>query len=245
MISISPNSLPTNTPANPYTSTNPYTPVNPLQQFMISIYNDFIAPLFDKFTPLPKGELRSHIEDLAKSIEFPLTNVFIVEGLHPCSSHLCVLTFSSYFSLSHLISHFLTFSSYFSLSHFLILFLTLSSYFSLSHCSFSLFHCTFSSYLSLLLFTSYFSLSHYTFSSYFSLSHCTFSSYFSLFHCTFSSYHFYFSHLISHHYFSHFCFSHLTFTSNFSYLTPIYLLTSNLIYHFLILFSLYTFSSHF
>ncbi|WAR07128.1 FACE1-like protein [Mya arenaria] len=34
---------------------------------MITIYADYIAPLFDKFTPLPEGDLRSKIEELAKS----------------------------------------------------------------------------------------------------------------------------------------------------------------------------------
>lgn len=48
--------------------------------FLITIYADYIAPLFDKFTPLPKGELRSQIEALAKSIEFPLTKLYVVEG---------------------------------------------------------------------------------------------------------------------------------------------------------------------
>ena len=47
---------------------------------MITIYADYIAPLFDKFTPLPEGELRTRIEDLAKSIEFPLTKLYVVEG---------------------------------------------------------------------------------------------------------------------------------------------------------------------
>ena len=51
-----------------------------LFQFLITIYADYIAPLFDKFTPLPEGELRTKIEDLAKSIEFPLTKLYVVEG---------------------------------------------------------------------------------------------------------------------------------------------------------------------
>ncbi|XP_062615382.1 CAAX prenyl protease 1 homolog isoform X2 [Saccostrea cucullata] len=48
--------------------------------FLITIYADFIAPLFDKFTPLPDGELRTKIEQLAASIEFPLTKLYVVEG---------------------------------------------------------------------------------------------------------------------------------------------------------------------
>jgi len=48
--------------------------------FIISIYHDYIAPLFDRFITLPEGELRESIEALAKRIEFPLTKIFVVEG---------------------------------------------------------------------------------------------------------------------------------------------------------------------
>lgn len=47
---------------------------------MITIYPDYIAPLFDKFTALPEGELREKIEKLADSIQFPLTKLYVVEG---------------------------------------------------------------------------------------------------------------------------------------------------------------------
>merc|ERR1712226_1688604 len=47
--------------------------------FMMVIYPEFIAPLFDKYIPLPEGELRKAIEDLAASIEFPLYKLFVVE----------------------------------------------------------------------------------------------------------------------------------------------------------------------
>ncbi|GCC35647.1 hypothetical protein chiPu_0014134 [Chiloscyllium punctatum] len=47
---------------------------------LVTIYADYIAPLFDKFTPLPDGELRESIEEMAKSISFPLTKVYVVEG---------------------------------------------------------------------------------------------------------------------------------------------------------------------
>lgn len=46
----------------------------------MTIYADYIAPLFDKFTPLPEGELKTDIENMAKSISFPLTKVYVVEG---------------------------------------------------------------------------------------------------------------------------------------------------------------------
>jgi STE24 endopeptidase len=49
--------------------------------FLMTVYPDFIAPLFDKYTPLPEGELRTGIETLAKSIHFPLTKLYVVEGL--------------------------------------------------------------------------------------------------------------------------------------------------------------------
>ena len=49
-------------------------------QLLITIYADYIAPLFDKFTPLPDGDLKSRIEDLAASIDFPLKKLFVVEG---------------------------------------------------------------------------------------------------------------------------------------------------------------------
>ncbi|XP_007574196.1 CAAX prenyl protease 1 homolog [Poecilia latipinna] len=47
---------------------------------LVTIYADYIAPLFDKFTPLPEGELKTAIEDMAKSISFPLTKLYVVEG---------------------------------------------------------------------------------------------------------------------------------------------------------------------
>ncbi|MEQ2195920.1 hypothetical protein XENOCAPTIV_020388, partial [Xenoophorus captivus] len=53
-------------------------PVTSLLLYIIKI--DYIAPLFDKFTPLPDGELKTAIEDMAKSISFPLTKLYVVEG---------------------------------------------------------------------------------------------------------------------------------------------------------------------
>ncbi|KAK2154688.1 hypothetical protein LSH36_260g02000 [Paralvinella palmiformis] len=50
------------------------------KQVLVTIYADYIAPLFDKFTPLPDGELRTKIEKLAASIEFPLKKLYVVEG---------------------------------------------------------------------------------------------------------------------------------------------------------------------
>jgi len=48
--------------------------------FMMTIYPDLIAPLFDKYTPMPDGTLKEGIERLAASIDFPLYKLFVVEG---------------------------------------------------------------------------------------------------------------------------------------------------------------------
>jgi STE24 endopeptidase len=48
--------------------------------FLMTVYPDYIAPLFDKFTPLPDGGLRKSIEELASSIDFPLKKLYVVEG---------------------------------------------------------------------------------------------------------------------------------------------------------------------
>lgn len=47
---------------------------------LMTVYPDYIAPLFDKYSPLPEGELKSKIEKLAASIEFPLKKLYVVEG---------------------------------------------------------------------------------------------------------------------------------------------------------------------
>lgn len=47
---------------------------------LLTIYPSVIAPLFDKFTPLPEGTLRKGIENLASKLHFPLSQVYIVEG---------------------------------------------------------------------------------------------------------------------------------------------------------------------
>lgn len=44
------------------------------------IYPELIAPLFDKYTPLPNGDLKRKIEELAASINYPLYKIFIVEN---------------------------------------------------------------------------------------------------------------------------------------------------------------------
>lgn len=52
---------------------------------VFSVFLQFVAPtwimpLFNKFTPLPDGELRREIFKYAQSVGFPLTNVFIMDG---------------------------------------------------------------------------------------------------------------------------------------------------------------------
>lgn len=51
-----------------------------LTLFMMTIYPIFIAPLFNKFTPLEEGDMRTAIEKLASSLKFPLTKLFVVDG---------------------------------------------------------------------------------------------------------------------------------------------------------------------
>merc|ERR1712110_361006 len=48
--------------------------------FLMTVYPDLIAPLFDKYTPMPDGQLKTEIEKLAASIDFPLYKLFVVEG---------------------------------------------------------------------------------------------------------------------------------------------------------------------
>lgn len=40
----------------------------------------YIMPLFNKFTPLEDGELKTSIENLAKSVGFPLDQIFVIDG---------------------------------------------------------------------------------------------------------------------------------------------------------------------
>jgi len=51
--------------------------------FMILIqplFTTVIAPMFNKFTPLEEGELRSKIESYAKSVKFPLSRIDVMDG---------------------------------------------------------------------------------------------------------------------------------------------------------------------
>ncbi|MCK5637991.1 MAG: M48 family metallopeptidase [Flavobacteriaceae bacterium] len=48
--------------------------------FMTLFYSSLIVPLFNKQTPLEKGELRSQIEDFANKVGFKLDNIFVIDG---------------------------------------------------------------------------------------------------------------------------------------------------------------------
>ncbi|KAJ1934359.1 zinc metalloprotease, partial [Kickxella alabastrina] len=51
-----------------------------VQLLAILIYPTFIQPLFNKFDPLPEGELRNAIEALASRLNFPLKKLYVVDG---------------------------------------------------------------------------------------------------------------------------------------------------------------------
>jgi STE24 endopeptidase len=48
--------------------------------FVNMFYTTLILPLFNKLTPLPEGELKSAIEAFSKKVDFPLDNIFIIDG---------------------------------------------------------------------------------------------------------------------------------------------------------------------
>lgn len=48
--------------------------------FVNMFYTTLILPLFNKLTPLPDGELKTAIETFSKSVNFPLDNIFIIDG---------------------------------------------------------------------------------------------------------------------------------------------------------------------
>jgi STE24 endopeptidase len=50
------------------------------QLVMLFIYPTVLAPLFNKFTPLEDSSLKAKIEELAASVQFPLTKVFVIDG---------------------------------------------------------------------------------------------------------------------------------------------------------------------
>src|SRR5690606_19628906 len=51
-----------------------------LQVFMITIYPIAILPLFNKLSPLEKGELKDGVEALAQRLKFPLHELYVIDG---------------------------------------------------------------------------------------------------------------------------------------------------------------------
>jgi STE24 endopeptidase len=43
-------------------------------------YTSLIVPIFNKLKPLPDGDLRNKIEEYSKKINFPLDNIFVIDG---------------------------------------------------------------------------------------------------------------------------------------------------------------------
>ncbi|ORX83812.1 hypothetical protein BCR32DRAFT_326240 [Anaeromyces robustus] len=51
-----------------------------VQLLILIIYPNFIQPLFNKFTPLEEGELKTQIEEIAKSVNYPLKKLYVVDN---------------------------------------------------------------------------------------------------------------------------------------------------------------------
>ena len=51
-----------------------------IMMFGTMFYASWILPLFNKLTPLPEGELRTAIEDYSKQNNFPLANLYVMDG---------------------------------------------------------------------------------------------------------------------------------------------------------------------
>ena len=48
--------------------------------FINMFYTSLILPLFNKLTPLQDGELKAAIENFSRKVNFPLDNIFIIDG---------------------------------------------------------------------------------------------------------------------------------------------------------------------
>lgn len=51
-----------------------------VQMFAITIYPVFILPLFNKLSPLEPGDLKTGVEGLAKRLNFPLKELYVIDG---------------------------------------------------------------------------------------------------------------------------------------------------------------------
>lgn len=50
------------------------------QTLIAAVFPVWIAPLFNKFTPLPDGALKTHLEALARKTKFKMSGIFTVDG---------------------------------------------------------------------------------------------------------------------------------------------------------------------
>lgn len=48
--------------------------------FITMFYTSVLVPLFNKLTPLEDGELRTALEEYSKKVDFPLTNIMVMDG---------------------------------------------------------------------------------------------------------------------------------------------------------------------
>jgi STE24 endopeptidase len=48
--------------------------------FITMFYTSVLVPLFNKLTPLEDGELRTELEAYSKKVDFPLTNIMVMDG---------------------------------------------------------------------------------------------------------------------------------------------------------------------
>jgi STE24 endopeptidase len=48
--------------------------------FMNMFYTSLILPLFNKLTPLADGELKNAIQEFSEKVNFPLDNIFVIDG---------------------------------------------------------------------------------------------------------------------------------------------------------------------
>jgi len=48
--------------------------------FFMTVWPEYIAPLYNKYTPIDEGPVYDSIKKLADSVEFPLTKLFVVDG---------------------------------------------------------------------------------------------------------------------------------------------------------------------
>ena len=51
-----------------------------VQWLAVALFPTFLAPLFNRFTPLAEGELKQQIEALAKQLDFRMAGLFTVDG---------------------------------------------------------------------------------------------------------------------------------------------------------------------